>query len=254
MGQHSIPESPATRLFDAVSVVHGDRRVRAFKAACSKCGFSTNVSVGSMFADDGNRELRLIVRKFEDRGWKVSNSKTHHRCPGCEAKAIEERRNGGARPTLVKVSNKVEGNVVGGQTVTKQGDLAPAPSEMTKEHRRIIFIKLNEVYVSETTGYANDWTDLKVAQDLGVPRGWVEAIRRENFGEKAGNDVIGPSLEEARKVIAQGRKMLAEIDDLKQTVELATKRINTLMGETAPLVSLVIECEGRLRQIEKTIR
>jgi hypothetical protein len=252
MGQHSIPQTAALELFDPVSVIHGDRRVRAFKIACSKCNFSTNAPMGTMIADSGERESRLVRRKFEERGWHIGKNKTHHLCPACERKAIEDRRSGGAKPVTLKPVNGEANNMVGGHLAAVMPPAAVP--EMTKEHRRIIFAKLNEVYVSETAGYANDWTDKKVAEELGCPRAWVETIRKENFGEKAGNDTIGPHLEEARRVVADGRKMLSEIGDLKQTVELATKRINELMSQTAPLVTLVVEVEGRMREIEKVIR
>lgn len=53
---------------------------------------------------------------------------------------------------------------------------------MTREDRRIIFVKLEEVYVDEATGYTKGWNDTAVAADLNCPRAWVEVIRDENFG------------------------------------------------------------------------
>ncbi len=48
------------------------------------------------------------------------------------------------------------------------------PAELTRENRRIILAKLEEVYVDEKTGYSPGWTDAKLALDLGVPRAWVK--------------------------------------------------------------------------------
>ena len=58
---------------------------------------------------------------------------------------------------------------------------AEAPRTMTRDERRIIFEKLNDVYVSEKVGYMEDWNDEKVAKDLGVARAWVSGLREEMF-------------------------------------------------------------------------
>lgn len=92
---------------------------------------------------------------------------------------------------------------------------AVPPREMSRDDRRLIFAKLDEIYVSETEGYAPGWTDEKVASDLGIPRAWVETIRDENFGPLKDN--------------AETRKLLAEVEELvKQVKGVETKAADLL--------------------------
>ena len=59
---------------------------------------------------------------------------------------------------------------------------AEAPPAMTRDDKRIINLKLHEVYINETIGYDADWTDHRVAESLGIPRAWVSQVREELFG------------------------------------------------------------------------
>ena len=81
--------------------------------------------------------------------------------------------------------------------------------EMSKADRRIIFNKIEDVYLEEATGYKSDWNDQKVADDLGVSVDWVSSIREENFGP-AGNQAA--VLAETREM---GVKITASIAELK---------------------------------------
>ena len=65
---------------------------------------------------------------------------------------------------------------------------AEPPRQMQREDRRIIISKLDEVYIDESVGYSGDWSDERVAEDLGVPRAWVSTIREENFGPEVSED------------------------------------------------------------------
>lgn len=54
---------------------------------------------------------------------------------------------------------------------------AEAPPAMTRDDKRIINLKLHEVYINETIGYDADWTDHRVAESLGIPRALVSQVR-----------------------------------------------------------------------------
>ncbi|MCR6673294.1 hypothetical protein [Devosia ginsengisoli] len=56
------------------------------------------------------------------------------------------------------------------------------PRQMSREDRRLIFAKLEEVYIDEKSGYSAGWNDDAVAKDMACPRAWVEEIREQNFG------------------------------------------------------------------------
>jgi transposase len=84
-----------------------------------------------------------------------------------------------------------------------------AKKEMSKADRRIIFNKIEDVYGDETIGYKGDWSDEKVAEDLGVPAEWVAALRDENFGP-ARNQTL--ALKETREA---GEKIMEAIEAMK---------------------------------------
>lgn len=91
---------------------------------------------------------------------------------------------------------------------------------MTREDRRIIFEKLNDVYIDGKIGYGRGWTDEKVANDLGVPRAWVKLLREENFGDEVGNEDIREQAAEAQAALAEIRKLEP---DMRRLLALADK-------------------------------
>ena len=86
-----------------------------------------------------------------------------------------------------------------------------AHRSMTRDERRIIFQKIDDVYVGEKVGYSAGWSDARIATDLGVPRVWVSKIRDENFG---------PDIDEqSTKLVAEAREILAEIKSVGLSAE-----------------------------------
>lgn len=112
------------------------------------------------------------ARFFTHMGWKVGPSPRKDRCPDHalphrkEAPKVAQDRT----DVVVPLSSKIAG----------ASELPPR--EMTKIDRRLIIQKLEDVYLDETTGYSTGWNDQRVAEDMKVPRIWVETIREENFG------------------------------------------------------------------------
>ncbi len=82
-------------------------------------------------------------------------------------------------------------------TVHKETKVIADP-DPTREERRIIFAKLNEVYLDEDTGYSKDWSDQKVAHDLGVRKSWVAKIRDENFGPDINSQQLAALVKDIR--------------------------------------------------------
>jgi hypothetical protein len=86
--------------------------------------------------------------------------------------------------------------------------IAIAP--MSRMDRRTIFAKLNDnVYGDEATGYLGNWTDGKVAADLGVPVQWVAEVREAEFG---------PATNENQKRIEELRALKATIESMTEEV------------------------------------
>ena len=86
------------------------------------------------------------------------------------------------------------------------------PRVMTREDKRIIYDKINEVYVDEKRGYDNGWSDHKLATDLGVPRKWIEEVREDMFGPVATN----PDIEEFNRSVASLSEIKIHLIDIQE--------------------------------------
>lgn len=236
------------RLFVSQSKEQDGQRLRIAKIKCGACPFESETSVGHFASNDTPIHYeRAIGRKFTERGWRVSARPQDHRCPACVKKELETKRSGGVQPTLKLVKDP--------DLMTSK---AKPPPDMTREHRRIIFEKLNELYANETTGYSGDWTDKKVAESLGCPRAWVAQIREENFGPEGSNEVISADLDKAGAVLQRlyevaesndtlATEMIAAADALRDRAE-DVKRQSKEAKEAAHAV------ERRLTDIRGTLR
>lgn len=121
---------------------------------------------------------------------------------------------------------------------------AEPPRQMTKEDRRLIFAKIDEVYLDESKGYSSGWSDKKVASDLGVPAAWVKTIREENFGSEGANEDVKALIVEAREI----ERQIREIDDgLRKSLEQATRTSDALNSKIADVLT-------RLAKIEKDMK
>src|SRR5262249_4668120 len=145
----------------------------------------------------------------------VGRSPTAHRCPKCFSAA----KFGAIRKSEEKPMPKVEvpPPQVALQVVKDSGKV------MTREDRRIIFEKLNDVYIDGKVGYGRGWTDEKVATDLGVPRAWVKLLREENFGDEVGNEDIRDQVNEARKVLADIKALQQHFEGVQRLFAVADK-------------------------------
>ena len=164
----------------------------------------------------------FLMKQFTNKGWAVGKRPGDDNCPACIARRAEDRRR---QLHVVEKEPEVEKPKV---------IAADPPREMTREDRRIIISKLDEVYVSESVGYDRGWTDQRVANDLGIPKAWVAKLREENFGP-ATNEDIEEFLKEARTVSDAARDMnikMAEmgktLNDLMQRASLVEKKANEI--------------------------
>ena len=119
--------------------------------------------------------------------------------------------------------------------------VAEPPREMNKEDRRLIFAKIDEVYLDKS--YSKDWDDKKVAVDLGVPLAWVARIREENFGPEG----IG---EEQQKTMAEARDLIKRLSIENQLLEDQIKQGDKVRTELIGRANAIL---GKLAEIEKAI-
>lgn len=192
----------ADRSFPFETIVRDGRPCSAMRIECGKC------DAKAYMAQTGvkRKPNEAAEQYFRNHGWRVGNGPRADLCPSCQPK----------RPEL-KVVNM------------EQPAKAEAPREMTRDDRRIVFAKIDEVY--EKDRYSHPWTDGAVARDLGVPQAWVALVRDEMFGPEGGNPVIDgflrqaePILKEcrdlvnaARSLIEEGRKIADRVDELERT-------------------------------------
>ncbi|WLA75081.1 hypothetical protein QIH77_07740 [Bradyrhizobium diazoefficiens] len=172
---------------------------------------------------DTEIEWRFIARKLEAKGWYVGRSRNAHRCPRCFNAA------------KFSAIRKAEAPQNGNAMTEKLQIVKDSMRVMTREDRRIIFEKLNEVYVNDRVGYGDYWTDEKVSVDLGVPRAWVKLIRDENFGDEVGNESIRDQIKEARDVLAQIKAIEPRLAEAQRLIAVAGK-IEKSLGEIAKVL------------------
>lgn len=116
---------------------------------------------------------------------------------------------------------------------------ADQPREMSREDRRIIFAKVDELYLDDKSGYVAPWTDSAVARDLGVPRAWVATVRDELFGPEGSNQDFDDFLAKAAPIIA----------DMKNLARSATAQLE----EARQIAARVDDLERVARRIEREI-
>lgn len=180
---------------------------------CSQCGCVEDVSIGA-----GSTMLpdQAVAKKFAAKGWVIGSSEKKDLCYDCSFKRKE-------KPVL---------------TVVKTQE----PRVMERDDRRIIFDKLNGVYLDEKRGYEKGWSDHRVATEMGVPRKWVEQIREENFGTVAANEDMASFASEADALCRDAKKMLEDARKMQSDV---AKVVNDF-----PLVRLK-NIEERISKVDR---
>ena len=124
---------------------------------------------------------------------------------------------------------------------------ADAPRTMQRDDRRIIFEKLNGVYLDEKRGYDPEWSDHKVATDLGVPRAWVEQVREEMFGPVNTNADI--------ETFRKGVEELRVFKDGLKSVEAVRKQIEEIRAIVGGLnIPSILDRVAKLEKLEASIK
>lgn len=202
----------ADREFPKVKTFAGGGQTLAFEVKCSGC------SKRDLFASHG-RPPKAAEQHWRRKGWAIGASARADKCPECLARIAHP-----VKPELKVVSTKPK---------------ADPPREMSREDKRVIYAKLEEVYAGEHQGYSGLWTDEAVARDLGVPRGWVAAIRDEMFGPVRSNAEIDAMLVECRELFKAGGEFDRRAEEVIKTAHDLLKRLKDL--------------ESRATKIEKAV-
>lgn len=206
------------RAFPTEPISHGDRRVMAAKIECCKCGSVAYYARHGSVNDDDH---------FRKKGWQVGRGPANDICPNC------------FNP---KPEKKPELKVVSMQAAPK----AEPPREMSREERRIITDKLDDVYDDKAGRYKAPWTDTAVSKDLGVPRAWVSEVREQFFGPEGSNSDFDDFLEKSAPVIADMKNLMKALTGQIEVVKASERSIEALKPR-------IEEIERIGRRIEKEL-
>ena len=232
-----------SRTWEAV-LEHGEgRHTRHYRIVCSTCrtvGDSGAQSFGASTAE------QVIPKKFRAMGWEVGKKPSQGMCPICVdvMKFERNQKEQTMKTQTVKTQTPERHTVVTGiesvrtvptlqvveSTLVVKSDppRAEPPREMSRDDRRIIFAKISEVYVNEEVGYADGWTDHKIAVDLGVPHAWVAKTRDDMFGPAGDNKQI-------KELIAEFEKLDGKIKAVDTEIDQLDDKFKVLVAEQAQL-------------------
>jgi hypothetical protein len=186
--------------------------IKAMRICCAHCG-----AVGYYPFQAGNRRRPPIAAQqyFQNKGWVVGSNPRKDFCP------------------LHGRPNQRKAKQVMTTHVAKPAPVAEPPRECTREDRRIIMEKLDEVYGKDC--YKAPWTDAAVAKDLGVPRDWVTRNREEFFGPAGSNPLFEEYLaardhveSQIKGLAARYEAALAAVEKYKAEFEQVSNRVAEL--------------------------
>jgi hypothetical protein len=212
------------RKFDLFTVTIDNQRIGCRRLFCATPGCGQQGEL--LDRTSGGLVPKVIQRRFEQKGWEVGSSAKHDYCPGCVEHQRTERRQRRFKPVVVSSTPKP--SEPKGDTAMSVQAVASETRTMGRDERRIIFAKLEEVYVDEAAGYRTPWTDVAVAKDLNVPLAWVEQMRDENFGPARDNGEIRDMLTRVTAATAQARGILDEAKAVRKDVAGHVEKVNAL--------------------------
>lgn len=178
-----------------------------------------------------------VEKRFTRDKWFVGRNDKHDVCPECIKKRQDERR---SRRIHSKPAEPVS-NIVPIQQVIQETPMTTTMPDrpINREDKRLINIKLHEVYMGEKDGYYAPHTDHSVAKDLGVPVAWVRDLREEMFGPAHSNSDIDDQL--------------AKIEAIKADAAKLADDANAMLNEIRAIVVKLPPLSQRMNDIQRTI-
>jgi len=181
-------------------VWNGERRM-GIEICCADC------EKKFFYCQGGSRPSSSgAINHFRSLGWRIGNGPRMDRCPACVAKKTSSPQGARVIP-MVKPNASIE-----------------PPRVMGRDDRRLVFAKIDEVYLGEGRGYSPEWSDEAVAKDLNVPRAWITTVRDEMFGPAISEEAPQRLAEQAREYGAQLAEVATKLkdDEARITANLAT--------------------------------
>ena len=171
---------------------------------------------------------QVNIKKFKQRGWKVTSKAKGCRCPKCAQAARGATRHAAlSAPPPAKVNGDIS---PGPQlpppvarrkpTVAQKGDAVKSHSLLKQRDIRRIFRAIDDAYIDTKVGYKPGVTDGTIAQVLKLPTESVTHIRRRDFGSI-------PLSPEQRKIFTELEELRGAINQIEDVV---LKQIDSLQN------------------------
>ncbi|ELT50976.1 hypothetical protein [Brucella intermedia] len=232
------------RHFSPITVMAEAGRRRVHRITCSECGTHGDVSANT---HSGSRNHDDLLKVWRRAGWTIGNNHNRDLCPACTS----AKRRKGSGGSSAEADEVIPSSSPEAENMTVDTKGAEPPRQPNFEEKRIIFAKLEEVYIDERTGYSDDWTDQRVADSLGVPRKWIEDMREANFGPVRNNEETRLLIEEATKL----RNELTElVNSAVREAKLMRDRADMLERNAKAAIPRLAELERRIATVEKAVR
>jgi len=224
------------RDFPTRSEMIGERRCTVQVVTCGMCGKEESMAVKTRTP---KFPPQVVAAHFRHKGWIIGSRPKDDVCPVCVVEAEEARRikarkeklelppKGAAVEAvkLVPIQSKPNGTRVADGVKTV----------IDRDARRILFAKLNEVYLDERRGYAPGWTDAKVAADLGISIDLVAAERDQFFGPEDPTHGLRDKIAEAQAALidmaARGEALLDVARRAQEAAADISRKADALRAE-----------------------
>lgn len=140
--------------------------------------------------------------------------------------------------------------------MSQNGTTEPAVPEMSRADRRIIFAQIEEVYVDETTGYRDGWSDSAVAKHLGahIPLAWVAAVREENFGPVKDNGEVRDMLARVEQISIEARDFVGASKQLRTEGSALVTKVNDLCAKATDIAKRLDGLQATADRIKQYLR
>lgn len=248
------PRRSADRYYPIVEIHMSGHKIPGHRLKCRnpECGFEGEILDRNTppFASG------MIERKFRDKGWEVGKNEKHDVCPKCveaERVARRKRRHSQQSHNVIELVKQPQ-TIAQGETMNTTTAAEEAPREMSREDKRIVYGKINEVYIDQNKGYQAPWTDQAVAKDLGVPVSWISMVREEMFGAAHDNSEIRDLLDRAKTINQQAAGVLIDAKKLRDEAAELVKRCNTMNGTLTEIARAVETLNAATARIERAVK
>jgi hypothetical protein len=222
------------KVFRQCTVTIDGKPKRGAKIICGKCSAEKSIGLNTShgYGEDDDVVERMIASKFEKLGWRIGKQFHLHQCPKCNESLIAEIKAYKEPGNMAQVVAELRKEPVMDNKVVPIQPVEPPRGErpMSRDERRLITEEMLGLYLNETVGYKEDWSDEKVSKKMGVPRVWIAQVRDEAFGPLDINE--------------QSYKVTSEIKEL-------TKELTAAMGQVQ---SLMVKADLLMQQLTDRLR